>query len=172
MAVVLGNVALLLDVNSVRTITTDRKPRQLSLDVLLNLPKRDLTVNNSASVNKSSESEAETRNHRVVARGKANSKFNGVDFDAASSDEENGNGDEENWEEKEDYDWEKEMRKRVKELEEMKELERKAEELQSKVNDDSEGEEPEEETEEEKKMRVRRELEKVSFFNCSCSFLS
>ncbi|KAK1314041.1 hypothetical protein QJS10_CPA06g01160 [Acorus calamus] len=51
-----------------------------------------------------------------------------------------------------------EVERRLKEVEEMKELERRAEELQMRVKE----EEGEEETEEEKKMRVRRELEKVS----------
>lgn len=51
------------------------------------------------------------------------------------------------------------MRRRVKEIEEMKELERKAEELQSRAEGGGGG--GEEETEEEKKQRVRRELEKV-----------
>ncbi|KAI9169374.1 hypothetical protein LWI28_011407 [Acer negundo] len=161
MAVVLGNLALLLDVNLPRTITTDRKSRPVAVDVVLNLPKIDLLVNYSALAKKILESEAENRNNRVVARGKSNSKFNAVDFDAASSDEDNGNGDEEGEEEEVKYDWEKEMRKRVKEIEEMRELEKKAEELQSKADDDGEGE-PKEETEEQKKMRVRRELEKVA----------
>ncbi|TXG56234.1 hypothetical protein EZV62_017547 [Acer yangbiense] len=159
MAVVLGNLALLLDVNLPRTITTDRKSRPVAVDVVLNLPKIDLLMNYSALAKKILESEAENRNNRVVARGKSNSKFNAVDFDAASSDEDNDNGDEEGEEVK--YDWEKEMRKRVKEIEEMKELVKKAEELQSKADEDGEGE-PKEETEEQKKMRVRRELEKVA----------
>ncbi|KAJ0096231.1 hypothetical protein Patl1_16062 [Pistacia atlantica] len=155
MAVVLGNLALLLDVTSARTIITDRKSRPVAADVVLNLPKRDLHVYYSALTTKIFDSEGESRNHRVVTRGKSNSKVNGVDFDAGSSDEENGNGDEE------EYDWEKEMRKRVKEIEEMRELEKKAEEIQSKVEDDIEAE-AKEETEEEKKMRVRKELEKVA----------
>ena len=94
----------------------------------------------------------------MVARGKANSKVNGVDFDAGSSDEE-GNGFEEG--DEEPFDWEKEMRRRVKEIEDSRELEKKAEELQSRV-EESEGDEGKEETEEEKRMRVRKELEKVS----------
>lgn len=158
MAVVLGNLAPLLDLTSPRTIIiTDRKSRPVSSDVILNLPKRDLHVNYSALANKSFDSEGDSRNHRVVTRGKSNSKVNGVDFDAGSSDEENGNGEEE-------YDWDKEMRKRLKEIEEMRELEKKAEEIQNRVEDDVEAE-AKEETEEEKKMRVRRELEKV---HCLC----
>lgn len=158
MAVVVGNLALLLDVASPRTLITDRKSRPLALDVLLNLPKRDLHLNYSALANKSLDSEGESWNHRVVTRGKVISKVNAVDFDAGSSDEENGNGNGE----KEEYDWEKEMRRRVKEIEEMRELEKKAEELQSKAEEDDSESEAKEETEEEKRMRVRRELEKVS----------
>ncbi|GAB2241868.1 hypothetical protein Droror1_Dr00018643 [Drosera rotundifolia] len=74
-------------------------------------------------------------------------------------------GDEENEEGDEEYDeffvWEKEMRKRVKELEERKELEEKAEELRVKVEEESR-ELGIEETEEEKSLRVRKELEKVA----------
>ena len=63
------------------------------------------------------------------------------------------------------------MRMRVKENEDMRELEKKAEELQSRdeevegeLGDEGDGvNEREEETEEEKRMRVRRELEKVRF---------
>lgn len=54
---------------------------------------------------------------------------------------------------------ETEMRQRVREFEERRELEKKAEELQSRVGEEGE----EEETEEEKRMRVRKELEKVLF---------
>jgi hypothetical protein len=80
-----------------------------------------------------------------VARGKSNSEQNGVDFDAESSDEE---GDE--------NDFEMKIRRRVKDFEERRELEKKAEEyLQSRVDDGVE------ETEEDKRMRVRKELEKV-----------
>jgi hypothetical protein len=87
----------------------------------------------------------EARGHMVVARGKSNSEQNGVDFDAESSDEE---GDE--------NDFEMRIRRRVKDFEERRELEKKAEEyLQSRVDDGVE------ETEEDKRMRVRKELEKV-----------
>ncbi|EOY00623.1 Tetratricopeptide repeat-like superfamily protein [Theobroma cacao] len=164
MAVVLGNLALLLDVTSARTVTPDRKSRPLAIDVLLNLPKRDPYFFHASVSNKSQldSSDGENRAHRVVARGKANSKVKAVDFDAGSSDDDgngNGNGFEE---EEEEYDWEKEMRKRVKEIEEMRELEKKAEELQSKAEaEESEGE-GSKETEEKKRMRVRKELEKVA----------
>ncbi|XVE92353.1 hypothetical protein REPUB_Repub01dG0089700 [Reevesia pubescens] len=164
MAVVLGNLALLLDLTSVRIVTTDRKSRPLAIDVVLNLPKRDPHFFHASPPNKSQLEywDGENRSHRVVARGKVNSKINAVDFDAGSSDDDgngNGNGSDE---EEQEYDWEKEMRKRVKEIEEMRELEKKAEELQSKAEaEESEGE-GREETEEEKRMRVRKELEKVA----------
>ncbi|KAJ6884424.1 hypothetical protein NC652_031437 [Populus alba x Populus x berolinensis] len=105
--------------------------------------------------------EAQSWNNQrvVVARGKANSERNGVDFD---SDEENGNGGGGGGGgDQEPFDWEKEMRKRVKEIEERRELVKKAEELQSRIFDDNSQEEKEE-SEEEKKERVRKELEKVA----------
>lgn len=156
MAVVLGNLALLVDVISPRIVVSDRKTRPVAIDVLLNLAKRDpqqITNTYASLTTKSFESDGENRNHRVSSRGKLNSKVNAVDFDAGSSDDEsNGNGEEEG----NSYNWEKEMRKRVKELEEMKELEKKAEELQSRAENGGE------ETEEEKRKRVRKELEKVA----------
>lgn len=69
-------------------------------------------------------------------------------------DEEDGDGDGD-----EDVDWEEELRRRLKELEEMKELEKRAEEL---VAEGTAGDR--EETEEEKRERVRKELEKVPPF--------
>uniref|UniRef100_A0A2P2IVN6 Uncharacterized protein LOC103403069 n=1 Tax=Rhizophora mucronata TaxID=61149 RepID=A0A2P2IVN6_RHIMU len=168
MAVVLGNLALSLDAaaassSSTRTVIPDRKyPRPVLIDVVLSLAKRDAHLHASIGANASAfvaakgiEWDGESKQERLVARGKAKSKVNGVDFD---SDEENGNGEEE---EAAAFDWEKAMRKRVKESEEMRELERKAEELQSRAEEESEGEESEE-SEEEKRKRVRKELEKVA----------
>lgn len=57
-------------------------------------------------------------------------------------------------------EWEEQLRSRLKELEEMKELERRAEEVQRRIMSDEDGEEGE--TEEEKRNRVRKELEKVT----------
>ncbi|KAJ8758977.1 hypothetical protein K2173_003215 [Erythroxylum novogranatense] len=153
MAVMLGNLALFLDGASPRAVLLERKVRPVALDLVLNLYKREANAYGSLGV-KGMEGDSEGRNQRTVARGKANSKMNGVDFD---SDEENGDGEEEG----EELDWEKEMRRRLKEIEEMKELERKAEELQNTVEEESEGEEREG-SEEEKRMRVRKELEKVA----------
>ncbi|KAH0991744.1 hypothetical protein GBA52_003227 [Prunus armeniaca] len=162
MAVVLGNLALLLDVSSPRTIILDRKTRPVALDALLNLnlnlPKRDphSHAHNGFIVAKGFDSDGETRSQRVVVRGKANSKVNGVDFDRDEEGNSNGNG-----EDQDPFDWEKVMRKRVKEIEERKELVKKAEELQSQIEEDYE-DDGREETEQEKRMRVRKELEKVA----------
>ncbi|PON99040.1 N-terminal acetyltransferase A, auxiliary subunit [Trema orientale] len=165
MAVVLGNLALSMDVTSSRTILPDRKSRPVAVAVaveavlgLNNMPRRESHALGAFIAGKWFESDGESRSQRVVARGKANSKVNGVDPGAGSSDEEgNGNGE---WEE-EEFDWEKEMRRRVKEIEERRELEKKAEELQSQLKDED-GDGGVEETEEEKRMRVRKELEKVA----------
>ncbi|KAE8710219.1 60S ribosomal protein L27a-3-like [Hibiscus syriacus] len=159
MAVVLGNLALLLDVTSARTVSTaDRKLCPLAIDVVLNLQKRDPTFSHVSLSNKNQLDywDGENRAHRAVARGKSKA----VDFDAESSDDD-GNGNGNGFEEEEEYDWENEMRKRVKEIEEMRELEKKAEELQSKAEADESECEDREETEEQKKLRVRKELEKV-----------
>lgn len=171
MATVLGNIALLLDVNSPRAIVSDRKPRPLPLDVVLNLHKKEplLPPYYASLPSKSFDSERENRSNRFVARGRANSKVNGVDFDSDEEGSGNGNGfDDEDG----DFDLEKEMRRRVKEIEEMKELEKKAEELQSRAEDGEGEREGGEETEEEKRMRVRKELEKVFFPLFSVRLLS
>ncbi|XP_045833347.1 uncharacterized protein LOC123924484 [Trifolium pratense] len=140
MAVNLGNLALLLHISS-----PQRKP-------ILTLPlKRDSSSSTTTTTSCCSCSygyEVVARGRMVVARGKSNSEQNGVDFDAESSDEEvDGNGN----------DFEMRIRRRVKDFEERRELEKKAEEyLQSRVDDGVE------ESEEDKRMRVRKELEKVA----------
>ncbi|PNY01984.1 binding protein [Trifolium pratense] len=142
MAVNLGNLALLLHISS-----PQRKP-------ILTLPlKRDSSSSTTTTTTTSCCScsygyEVVARGRMVVARGKSNSEQNGVDFDAESSDEEvDGNGN----------DFEMRIRRRVKDFEERRELEKKAEEyLQSRVDDGVE------ESEEDKRMRVRKELEKVA----------
>ncbi|GAU46976.1 hypothetical protein TSUD_190130 [Trifolium subterraneum] len=140
MAVNLGNLALLLDISS------PRRKSLIGANAILTLPlKRDSSSCCSCSYGY----EVEARGRMVVARGKSNSEQNGVDFDAESSDEEgdaNGN------------DFEMRIRRRVKDFEERRELEKKAEEyLQSRVDDDGV-----EESEDDKRMRVRKELEKVA----------
>ncbi|KAJ1396702.1 Tetratricopeptide-like helical domain superfamily [Sesbania bispinosa] len=146
MAVNLVNLATLLDMTSPRSVILERKARPVGVDAVLSLPpKRD-----SSSCCYVSEG-GEPRNRVVVARGKSNSEKNGVDFDAESSDEESGFGGGDDWEEK--------LRMKVREFEERRELEKKAEELQSR---DGAGEDGTEETEEEKRLRVRKELEKVA----------
>lgn len=171
---VVGNLALLLDVISPRTIVVDRKPRSVQSDVLLNFFKKEPnhTPNPNLCASLSTigvEFEKESRNKRAGTRGKMNSKVNNaVDYESSSDDEANGNGNGYEDDEETDgggkYDWEKEMRKRLKEIEEMKELEKKAEELQSRMADesgDNDGEDAQK-TEEQKRMRVRKELEKVA----------
>lgn len=155
MAISLGNLSLLLDAASPRSVILERKVRTVALDVVLSLSKRDSHAYCASVTSKGFDSDGDVRN-RVVARGKSNSEVNGVDFDAESSDEENN----ENGLDEESYDWETQLRMRLKELEDRRELEKKAEELQSRMYDD-EGEGMEE-TEEEKRMRVRKELEKVA----------
>ncbi|KAJ4901084.1 Tetratricopeptide repeat (TPR)-like superfamily protein [Raphanus sativus] len=163
MAAVIGNVALLLDVNSHRTVVTDRRIRLAVVDVVLNLPKRDShgyvsSHYASLSSNKPLESDAEARSRRFLTRGKAKSRANAVDYDEAGSSDEGEGKESDDEEDEEAYDVEKEMKRRAKELQDMKELERKAEELQYKI--DEEGDD--DDSEEKKRMRVKRELEKVA----------
>ncbi|PIA26355.1 hypothetical protein AQUCO_09400010v1 [Aquilegia coerulea] len=160
MAVLLGNIALLLDGTSPRTILPDRNFRPVTLDVILNLskPKRDSSINNTPiSVSlaiKNFDSEHGEVNKNLRGR-RVNSKSNAVGYDGSLNDEDgNGFGDEEE-------SWDTRLRRRLKELEEEKELEKKAEELQSKLDEEGDGFGGDEETEEEKRMRVRRELEKA-----------
>lgn len=165
MAAVIGNVALLLDVNSHRTVVTDRRIRLAVVDVVLNLPKRDShgyvsSHYASLSSNKPLESDAEARSRRFLTRGKAKSRANAVDYDEAGSSDEGEGKESDDEEDEEAYDVEKEMKRRAKELQDMKELERKAEELQYKI--DEEGDD--DDSEEKKRMRVKRELEKVRSF--------
>ncbi|CAN1152231.1 hypothetical protein LINPERPRIM_LOCUS28801 [Linum perenne] len=168
---VVGNLALLLDGTMPPAIfLPERKTRPVALDFLLSLSKRELHHLTTSSNNvcasplaaKSFESKRERKNRRGVGRRKLNSKVNGVDFD---SDEEygneNGEGEEEAEEEEMPFDWEVAVRKQMEEIQEMKALEKKAEELQDKA-DEEESKEGEEETEEEKRQRVRKELEKVA----------
>ncbi|KAL5063379.1 hypothetical protein RYX36_025116 [Vicia faba] len=143
MVVSLGNLALLLDISSPRTLSLDRKPRLIGVDAILTLPSSSSTSSSCGC------SYGYEGGRVVVARGKSNSEQNGVDFDA--SDEEGGVGDGD--------DFEKRIRMRVREFEERRELEKKAEEyLQSETIDYGD----EEISEEEKRMRVRKELEKVA----------
>ncbi|KAK6116547.1 hypothetical protein DH2020_049653 [Rehmannia glutinosa] len=145
MAVTLGNIFPLLDL-ATRTIIPDRITR----------------------ANPHFESSVFDPKERHSNRGKSNqSKLNGVEYENSSDDENgNGNGFEDELGEDDGFDWEKEMRRRVKEIEEMRELEKKAEELQYQIDQDYGDGDREggqnEETEEEKRMRVKRELEKVA----------
>ncbi|KAL1808240.1 hypothetical protein DCAR_0727656 [Daucus carota subsp. sativus] len=155
-----GNLSL-LDIISPRTIITDRKNRA---ELLLNLFKKESLSQQSPILNLNAliasngfEFDKHSEIKRLNRSGKVNSKVNNaVDYESSSDDESNGIDDDE----VDSYDWEKEMKKRVKEIQEMKELEKKAEELVSEIGEeDGEGSG---ESEEEKKMRVRKELEKVA----------
>ncbi|QCD82019.1 RNA exonuclease 1 [Vigna unguiculata] len=142
MAVNLGNLALLLDLASPRGAILERKTRPVGSDIVLSSApsKRDSPSSCCYAP------EGDARSRVVLARGKSNSEKNGVEFDSDEEEEEEGGME----------DWETEMRRRVREFEARRELETKAEELQSSVD------EGREETEEEKRMRVRKELEKVA----------
>ncbi|KAI3467580.1 hypothetical protein Pfo_024243 [Paulownia fortunei] len=167
MAVVLGNVSPFLDLSTSppRTVIPDRRPRPLPSDVVLNLFKKDLHQN--PNFHAAFESVFDHRERHVNKRKSNQSKVNEVEYENSSDDENgNGNGFEDELGEDDGFDWEKEMRKRVKEIEEMRELEKKAEELQYKVDqeygDGDSSRQPNEETEEQKRMRVKKELEKVA----------
>ncbi|XP_068665764.1 uncharacterized protein [Aristolochia californica] len=150
MALLLGNsnLGLLLDLISPRP---DRKTR---LTVVIDLSHKRDTVPVSLS-SKNFDSEPDFRNPRIGRR-RPSSKPDAVDFD---SDNNNGYDDDESDDNSTD-EREKQMRRRLKEIEEMKELEKQAEELQSRI--DAEGDGGEEASEEEKKARVRKELEKLA----------
>lgn len=128
-------------------------------DVVLNPFKKEYFVTNSL------EFDGDVRKEKSFGKkGKLlKSKVDAVDYEN-SSDDENGNGNGYNGDEGDDgFDWEKEMRRRLKEIEEFRELEKKAEEVQNRVDEELKG--GEEETEEEKRMRVRKELEKARPFS-------
>ncbi|KAI4368476.1 hypothetical protein MLD38_017031 [Melastoma candidum] len=156
-ATVLGHAALLLDLTSPRAASLpDRRPRLPQtllphIDLLV-LAKRDQPPPFISSKGFDSEADHWTRRDRAVS---ARVKANEEDFES----DEDGNGDARRKE------WELELRRRLKEVEEMEELEKKAEELQTRAEGEEGGDvggSPEEESEEEKRMRVRKELEKVA----------
>ncbi|KAJ9169484.1 hypothetical protein P3X46_017673 [Hevea brasiliensis] len=105
MAGVVGNLALFLALASPWPVIQDRKTQPVVVDFVLKLPMRDPQSYATSLADKSFKSDGEARRQRVVARGKANSKVNGVDFD---SDEENGNGNGNGVGEEEEFDWENE----------------------------------------------------------------
>ncbi|KAL0327293.1 UNVERIFIED_CONTAM: hypothetical protein Sangu_1807300 [Sesamum angustifolium] len=167
MAVVLGNISPFLDLpmSPPRSIISERRARPLPSDVLLYLFKKD--------THQSPHFEAVfDHKERYLNRKKWNqSKVNEVEYENSSDDENgngNGNGVEDELGEDEGLDWEKEMRRRAQEIQDMRELEKKAEELQYEVDqeygdgDDKSGQN--EETEEEKRTRVRKELEKIQIW--------
>ncbi|RWR74357.1 Tetratricopeptide repeat-like superfamily protein [Cinnamomum micranthum f. kanehirae] len=163
MAILMSNLTLVVDANSLRISMPDCKARHGTADhVFVNLPNRvrDILLSNttiSPSVPiKTLDFDTETVKSR---RRRPNSKPNAFGFDASNGLGDD-NGDEDDG--SSGNDRESEIRRRVKEIEEMRELEKKAEELQSRAEGGGGGGDGEEETEEEKKQRVRRELEKVA----------
>ncbi|KAL0408571.1 UNVERIFIED_CONTAM: hypothetical protein Sradi_1791500 [Sesamum radiatum] len=168
MAIVLGNISPFLDlpISPLRAIISDRRARPLPSDFLLYLFKKD--------IHQSPHFEAVfDHKERYLNRKKSNqSKVNEVEYENSNDDENgngngNGNGFEDELGEDKGFDWEKEMRRRVQEIQDMRELEKKAEELQYKVDQeygDGDVESAQnEETEEEKRTRVRKELEKKAY---------
>ncbi|KAL7093754.1 hypothetical protein ACP275_11G059500 [Erythranthe tilingii] len=170
MAVVLGNVSPFLDLSTSppRPIIPDRRLRPFPSDALLNLFNKDLHQN--PNFHAAFESVFDNRERHSNKRKSNQSKVNGVEYDNSSDDENGGSGsgfEDELGDEADEFNWEKEMRKRVKEIEEMRELEKKAEELQYKVDQEfgaggGGNGQPDDETEEQKRMRVKKELEKVA----------
>ncbi|EPS71842.1 hypothetical protein M569_02919 [Genlisea aurea] len=145
MASVVGNISPILDLAST-ALVPDPRHRNLPYDVVLSLFKKNL--HNSAHL-ESVFDHKNSRNRKL--------KANRVEYDNSSDDD---NGFEDDLLEEGDLEWEKEMRRRVKEIEEMRELEKKAEELQYRVDQEYGSGEQEEDSEEEKRMRVKKELEK------------
>ncbi|PIN01975.1 hypothetical protein CDL12_25516 [Handroanthus impetiginosus] len=166
MAVVFGNISSFLDLpTSHHRAIVPGKARPVPFDAILNLFKKDLHHN--PNFHAAFESVFDHRERYVNKRKSNQSKVNEVEYENFSDDENgNGNGFDDELGDDDGFDWEKEMRRRVKEIEEMKELEKKAEELQYKVDqeygDGDNNSETEEETEEQKRLRVKKELEKVA----------
>ncbi|KAF9604088.1 hypothetical protein IFM89_002763 [Coptis chinensis] len=169
MAILLGNLALILDGRTIISPADRKSSRPVTLDhlnnLILNLPiKQAHRINyvfHNLALHNNLEAEEGGGEGKSLRRRRGKSKARGGDFD--------GNMDDISDElDEEGESWESRMRQRLKEMEEMKELEKKAEELQSRKVEGG-GEEGEggggfgeEESEEEKRMRVRRELEKVA----------
>ncbi|KAL9246513.1 hypothetical protein vseg_020038 [Gypsophila vaccaria] len=177
MAAVLGNLALPVDLTSPAKLTSDHRKltRLLPFDVVLslNLPRREKDsppwghelTEITAVVGGVGGGESRRRfAGERVAGGGVKAKFAKTAVNGGGGGGGGRGGGEEGEEEEEEVDWETEMRRRVKEIEEMRELEKKAEEIYGEVREsgDGDGGGGEEESEEEKKMRVRKELEKVA----------
>ncbi|XP_072999169.1 uncharacterized protein [Typha latifolia] len=146
-ALLLGNLALLADASSPRVPSSDR-PKPWSTEAAaapVGRPRRDHhPFLLSAAKGFHEPPAADGMGESARRRRSTNSKVGAVSGGGGGGGEED--------------DWEEELRSRLKEMEEMKELEKRAEELQSRVAEEGNGEE----TEEEKRERVRRELEKVA----------
>ncbi|KAF3336317.1 Tetratricopeptide repeat [Carex littledalei] len=170
-AILVGNIGLMADAASPPRPHLSERHKIWPLDSLpLPRPKWDpppLQFIFSAAATSSSSTDP-SRSHRIPLFGSKSSgrkrrkeASDGVSASSKESSEwggvdENENGDEDGaaWEE-----WQEELKRMVKEMEERKELEKAAEELQTKADQEPVNSE---ETEEEKRERVRRELEKVA----------
>nr|XP_010932246.1 uncharacterized protein LOC105052959 [Elaeis guineensis] len=156
-AVLLGNLALLVEASSHRTAMPDRAAKAWHPEAAAcRAARRDPPPGPllSAAIHAKSfhdlpDMAGEAARLALRWRSAKNSK---VAASSSAWDGGDGGGEEED-------DWEEELRSRLKDLEEMKELEKRAEELQRSEAGEATGDE---ETEEEKRERVRRELEKVA----------
>ncbi|XP_073131207.1 uncharacterized protein [Henckelia pumila] len=157
MAVVVSNISPFLEFSVSPPRVPELRIRLLPSDAVLSVFKKDIHLTSHF------ESVFDHKERHLNKRTSSQSRVNGVEYENSSDDENgNGNGLDEELGEDDGFDWEKEMRKRVKEIEEMKELEKKAEELQNKVDEEYGDRNGGEQTEEEKRMRVKKELEKVA----------
>ncbi|XP_042473582.1 uncharacterized protein LOC122055947 isoform X1 [Zingiber officinale] len=164
--ILLGNVALLVDASSTRVAMATERFHGGCVSGKGWLPELHMshpTRKDPAAVpaplaaqamgfHDAAESSGEPSASSMMARRRRRSALSKVAASTGYSGN-GGNGEDDD----ESLDWEENLRSRLKELEEMKELEKRAEEL---VAEGAGGDE--EETEEEKRERVRRELEKVA----------
>lgn len=158
MAVVVSNISPFLEFSASPPRVPELRTRLIPSDAVLSIFKKDIHL-----ITTHFESVFDHKERNLTKRTSNQSRVNGVEYENSSDDENgNGNGLDEELGEDDGFDWEKEMRKRVKEIEEMKELEKKAEELQNKVDEEYGDRNDGEETEEAKRMRVKKELEKVA----------
>ncbi|CAH9071183.1 unnamed protein product [Cuscuta europaea] len=169
MAAMLANLTVLLDgshVNLPCAISPpDRNFRTPPIDIALHLfAKREIAHWCASPAATSFQHDKDSRNLKAGLRGKVNAKVNKDNYENSNYD---GNGKGNGFLEEEDEDekdnWEKEIKRRVEEFEEMEELVKKVEELQNRFDEEyPEENENNQESEEEKRARVKRELEKVA----------
>lgn len=135
-AILVGNLLLPIDINN-------NTQKNLISDRSCNKSKHHSEI---APINRSKKD----NQHRPLIRGSNSSSTSRI---GASSSSSSPNNDNDSDDEDGDEDWEKKLRRKMKDKEEMRELEKMAAEIHSRL---------EEETEDEKRERVKRELEKVA----------